>query len=81
MREAEELFGRLAARIGAFEVDPATVDDAFINREAEPIVGKCAKASGPSAPAEVAAFRTHMARWSYHLDRKLSEINAKGTPD
>lgn len=81
MREAGDLFGRLAAGIGTSEVDPASIDDAFIDREAEPIVDKCAKATNQSEPTAIAAFRTHLARWSYHLDRKLSEINAKGTPD
>lgn len=81
MREADQLFGKLAIAIAASEIDPATVNDALIARETEPILDRCAKANGQSARANDTAFQAHMARWSYHLDRKLSEITAKGAPD
>lgn len=81
MGEADRFFSRLATAIGSFELEPARVDDAYITRESEPIIEKCANGGGQSAEVEVAAFRAHMARWSYHLDRKLSEITARGSPD
>ena len=81
MDEADRLFSRLATAIGTSEIDPAKIDDAFIGRESAPLPGKCTKETGQSDAADLAAFRGHMAKWSYHLDRKLSEINAKGTPD
>lgn len=81
MREADQFFRRLAVAITASEVDPASVDDAYIARETKPIVDKCTKANGqPDADAD-AAFQAHLARWSYHLDRKLSEIIARGASD
>lgn len=80
VREADQLFGRLAVAIGASEINPATIDDGFIARESENIPTKCAT-TGQSAPADIAAFRAYLARWSYHLDRKLGEITAKGSPD
>jgi len=81
MGEADRLFARLAAAIGTSEIEAASIDDAYIARESEPIVAKCANGNGQSAEAEVAGFRGYMARWSYHLDNKLSDINARGTPD
>jgi hypothetical protein len=81
MSEADQFFTRLAAAIGASEVEAASIDDDYIARESEPILTKCVKEADPSADAGVAAFRAHMARWSYHLDSKLSSINARGAPD
>lgn len=81
MSEADQFFGRLATAIGTSEVEAASIDDAYIARESEPIVTKCANGADPTADADVAAFRAYMARWSYHLDGKLSNITAQGAPD
>ena len=81
MREADQFFRTLAVAITASEVDPASVDDAYIARETKPIVVKCAKANGQSDADADAALQEHLARWSYHLDRKLSEILTRGASD
>ena len=81
MREADQLFGRLALAIGASEIDPATINDGFITAQSEAIPETCAATAGQSTPADIAAFRAYLARWSYHLDRKLAEITAKGAAD
>lgn len=81
MREADQFFTKLAIALGSFELDPISVDDAYIAREAAPIPAKCTNSTGQSDEADLAAFRKHMTRWAYHLDRKLSEITAKGTVD
>ncbi len=81
LREADQLFSKLAVAIGTSEIDPATIDDAYVDRESVAITRKCTPSAGNPAPADLEVLRAHMARWSYHLDRKLSEITAKATPD
>lgn len=81
MGEADRWLGKLAVSIAAAEIDPATVDDAYITRESGPIVATCAGANGQPSPADEAQFRAYMARWSYHLDRKLQEITTRGASD
>lgn len=81
MQGADQLFDRLATAIGSGEADPATIDDARIARETDPIIAKCTNGNAESAVDEIAAFRAHMARWSYHLDRKLSLLLSKGSHD
>lgn len=81
LREADQLFRKLATSIAAAEIDPATIDDAYVNREGELVIERCSSANGQLAPGEGEAFRTHMARWSYHLDHKLQEITTRGTSD
>lgn len=79
--EADRWLGALAISIVASEIDPATVDDDYVARETEPIAAKCAAADGQPSAADDAEFRAYIARWSYHLDRKIQEITSKGASD
>jgi hypothetical protein len=80
-REANTFFSRLAVAITENRIDPAQIGDGFVSRGTESILAACVSAARPASAAEIAALRDHMAKWSLHLDRKLSEIQRTGTPD
>jgi hypothetical protein len=80
-REAGDFFTKLAHAIASSAVDPAKIEDAFIAQGTEIMVEACQRTTGQSAPADIAAFQAHMARWSGHLDRKLTDISRAGSSD
>jgi hypothetical protein len=80
-REANAFFGRLAAAVLDGTVDPSRIGDEFIAKGTESIVAACMAAGSQASGADVERLRAYMARWTVHLDRRISEIQRAGTPD
>jgi hypothetical protein len=80
-REANAFFAKLAAAVVDGTVDPAKIGDDFIGKGTESIIAACSPAGSQRSGAEIDRLRGFMARWTVHLDRKISEIQRAGTPD
>jgi len=80
-REANAFFGRLAAAVLDGTVDPSRIGDEFIAKGTESIAAACTAAGSQASGADLDRLRAYMARWTVHLDRRISEIQRAGTPD
>ena len=80
-RESDKFFTNLAIAISERTINPAAIGDDFIAKGTDSIVGACRSAAPPIGAADATALREYMAKWTVHLDRKLTDLERTGRPD